>query len=174
MNPVLQVEKLYKRFGTLEVIRGISFEVFPNEVVGLAGLSGSGKSVIAKVLAGLYAPNSGSLTFNGARLPPKFEASRLGLEVIHQYPVLTEGLSVTENIFLGHELYQPYVGRLRRSIRTTAPARKPKCCTAKPCCSKKTSKCRARSTSSCWRSLPSRSRRSIRQTRRCKTRTAAC
>ena len=111
MNPVLQVDKLYKRFGTLEVIRGISFEVYPNEVVGLAGLSGSGKSVIAKLLAGLYAPNSGSISINGERLPQKFDASRLGLEVIHQYPVLAEGLSVTDNIFLNHELYQPYVGR---------------------------------------------------------------
>ena len=52
MNPILQVERLYKRFGTLEVIRGISFDIYANEVVGLAGLSGSGKSVIAKLLAG--------------------------------------------------------------------------------------------------------------------------
>src|SRR5664279_831364 len=112
MNPILQVDQLYKRFGTLEVIRGISFKVYPNEVVGLAGLSGSGKSVIAKLLAGLYTPNSGMITFNDRRLPPKFDASKLGLEVIHQYPVLAEALSITDNIFLGHELRQPYVGRL--------------------------------------------------------------
>ena len=111
MKPVLQVDKLYKRFGTLEVIRGISFEVYPNEVVGLAGLSGSGKSVIAKLLAGLYASNGGTITINGERLLQKYDASRLGLEVIHQYPVLVDGLSVTDNIFLNHELYQPYVGR---------------------------------------------------------------
>ncbi|MEP7290178.1 MAG: ATP-binding cassette domain-containing protein [Chloroflexota bacterium] len=111
MNPILQVEKLYKRFGTLEVIRGISFDIYANEVVGLAGLSGSGKSVIAKLLAGLYTANSGSITYQGARLPPKFDPGKLGLEVIHQYPVLVESLSVTDNIFLGHEIYQPYIGR---------------------------------------------------------------
>lgn len=116
MTPVLQVEKLYKRFGTLEVIRGISFEIYPNEIVGLAGLSGSGKSVIAKLLAGLYTPNSGSITINDQRLPPEFDASQHGLEVIHQYPVLAEGLSITDNIFLGHELYQPYIGRFLRWI----------------------------------------------------------
>ncbi len=104
MNPVLQVDKLYKRFGTLEVIRGISFEVYPNEVVGLAGLSGSGKSVIAKLLAGVYTANAGTITLNGERLSQHFDASRLGLEVIHQYPVLTEGLTITDNIFLGHEI----------------------------------------------------------------------
>ena len=111
MNPILQVEKLYKRFGTLEVIRGISFDVYANEVVGLAGLSGSGKSVIAKLLAGLYTPNSGSITYEGARLLPGSDASKLGLEVVHQYPEFAEGLSVSDNIFLGHEIYQPYVGR---------------------------------------------------------------
>lgn len=116
MNPILQVEKLYKRFGTLEVIRGISFDVYTNEVVGLAGLSGSGKSVIAKLLAGLYTPNSGSITYAGSKLPAGFEASKLGLEVIHQYPEFAEGLSVSDNIFLGHEIYQPYVGRFFRWI----------------------------------------------------------
>ena len=59
MEPLLRVEKLYKRFGTLEVIRGVSFEVYPNEIVGLAGLSGSGKSVIAQLLAGTFPANSG-------------------------------------------------------------------------------------------------------------------
>ncbi|MCC6805673.1 MAG: ATP-binding cassette domain-containing protein [Anaerolineae bacterium] len=116
MAPVLQVEKLSKRFGTLEVIRGISFEIFPEEVVGLAGLSGSGKSVIAKLLAGLYTPNGGTITINNQRLPPEYDASRLGLEVIHQHPVLAESLSITENIFLGHEVYQPYIGRFLRWI----------------------------------------------------------
>ena len=116
MDPILQVEKLYKRFGTLEVIRGISFEVYANEVVGLAGLSGSGKSVIAKLLAGLYTPNSGSIAYEGAKLLTGFDASKLGLEVIHQYPELAEGLSVTDNIFLGHEIYQPYIGRFFRWI----------------------------------------------------------
>src|SRR3954468_13929517 len=111
MNSVLQVDKLYKRFGTLEVIRGISFEVHPNEVVGLAGLSGSGKSVIAKLLAGLYTPNSGTITIKGERLTQQYDASRLGLEVIHQYPVLAETLTVSENIFLNHEIFQPYIGR---------------------------------------------------------------
>lgn len=110
--PILQVDNLYKRFGTLEVIRGISFDVYANEVVGLAGLSGSGKSVIAKLLGGLYTANDGSITFNGRRLPQKFEGSKLGLEVLHQYPVLAEGLSITDNVFLGHEIFQPYVGRL--------------------------------------------------------------
>ncbi len=116
MEPILRVEKLSKRFGALEVIRSISFEVYPNEVVGLAGLSGSGKSVIAKLLAGLYTPNSGSITLNGKRLPLEFDASKLGLEVIHQYPELAEGLTITDNIFLGSEIRHGYVGRFLHRV----------------------------------------------------------
>src|SRR5262249_14532765 len=47
----------------------------------------------------------------GERLLPQVNASSLGLEVIHQYPVMAETLSVTDNIFLNHELFQPYIGR---------------------------------------------------------------
>ena len=74
-------------------------------------MSGSVKSVIAQLLSGVYTANGGSITFNGRRLPQKFEGSKLGLEVLHQYPVLAEGLSITDNVFLGHELFQPYIGR---------------------------------------------------------------
>ncbi len=116
MQPLLRVEKLYKRFGTLEVIRGVSFEIFPNEIVGLAGLSGSGKSVIAQLLAGTYPVNSGAIYLDGLHLPPNFKASEIGLEVVHQYPELVEALSITQNIYLGQELYQPYVGRFLRWI----------------------------------------------------------
>ncbi len=116
MQPLLRVEKLYKRFGTLEVIRGVSFEIFSNEIVGLAGLSGSGKSVIAQLIAGTYPVNSGAIYLDGLHLPPKFKASEVGLEVVHQYPELVEQLSITQNIFLGQELYQPYVGHLLRWI----------------------------------------------------------
>ncbi len=116
MQPLLRVEKLYKRFGTLEVIGGVSFEVFPHEIVGLAGLSGSGKSVIAQLLAGTYPINNGAIYIDGAHLPLKFKASEIGVEVIHQYPELVDALSITQNIFLGQELYQPHVGRLLRWI----------------------------------------------------------
>jgi signal transduction histidine kinase len=116
MNPILHVDNLYKRFGTLEVLHGICFEVFPNEVVGLTGLSGSGKSVIAKVLAGLYPANSGSIYLRGKRLPQHFAPPHFGVEVIHQHPTLINGLSVTNNIFLGRELYHRYLGQLLRWI----------------------------------------------------------
>ncbi|MBN8638091.1 MAG: ATP-binding cassette domain-containing protein [Anaerolineae bacterium] len=114
MQPVLQVTQLTKRFGTLEVLRSISFAVERGAVVGLAGLSGSGKSVIAQILAGLIPPTSGSVTCAGRPISSAVVAQRLGVEVIHQNPILVDNLDITTNIFLGHEVYWQGVGRWLR------------------------------------------------------------
>jgi len=114
MEPVLQVENLYKRFGTLEVLRNISFTVRQGEVLGLAGLSGSGKSVFAQILAGLYAPTSGDVRCFGKEFGTAEKSQRLGIEVIHQIPILVDNLDITTNIFLGHEVYWQGIGRLLR------------------------------------------------------------
>ena len=70
-GPILKVENLTKQFrvggwrsrGQLHAIDDVSFEIASSEIVALVGESGSGKSTIARVLAGLYAPTSGSITF---------------------------------------------------------------------------------------------------------------
>lgn len=114
MKPILEIANLRKRFGTLEALHDVDVQIYPNEVVGLAGLSGSGKSALAKVLAGLYEPTAGTISFQGQRLRYPFSPHIYGIEVIHQYPVLVEGLDVTSNIFLGCELFVPFIGRLLR------------------------------------------------------------
>ena len=64
MEPLLKVTNLSKSFGTLPVVKQVSFEVFPGEVIGLVGRSGAGKSVIATLLAGLYTPDAGEVYFD--------------------------------------------------------------------------------------------------------------
>lgn len=110
MEPLLRVINLSKSFGTLPAIQGVSFEVAPGEVVGLAGRSGSGKSVLVMLLAGLYIPNSGDLYFADRRLEWPFQARSLGISVIHQKPELADHLDVTANIFLGNEIGWPRQG----------------------------------------------------------------
>jgi signal transduction histidine kinase len=117
MQPILQFAHLYQRFGTLEVLHDLNFEVCPGEVVGLAGLSGAGKSVIARLLAGLYHPTAGNVFIGGKSPRSPSTAQRLGIEVIHQYPVLVEGLDIISNIFLGSEIYWPLIGKLLRIPR---------------------------------------------------------
>jgi len=112
MDPLLKITNLSKSYGTLPAIRRVSFDVYPGEVVGLAGRSGSGKSVLAMILAGLHAPNAGEIYFAGKRLQHPFKARRLGIEVVHQEPSLAENLDITSNIFLGSEIGWPSIGKL--------------------------------------------------------------
>ncbi|MGD8122064.1 dipeptide ABC transporter ATP-binding protein [Vibrio sp. TRT 2004] len=76
---LLSVENVNLRFVTkdslfesrreyVQASNNVSFEVFEGETFGLVGESGSGKSTIARVIAGLYAPNSGKVTFEGIDL----------------------------------------------------------------------------------------------------------
>ena len=112
MDPLLKIINLSKRFGRLSVLEQVNFEVFPGEVVGLAGRSGAGKSVLAMLLAGLHAPNGGIVYFEGKRLHWPLQARRFGIAVIHQEPVLAENLDIISNVFLGQEIGWPKIGRL--------------------------------------------------------------
>ena len=107
MQPLLRVSNLSKSFGTLPVIRNVSFEVNPGEVVGLTGSIGSGKSVLVMLLAGLYPANTGSIYFKNKLINWPFKAQSLGIGVIHQKPTLIEQFDVVSNIFLGNEIGDP-------------------------------------------------------------------
>jgi signal transduction histidine kinase len=111
MDPLLRVINLSKNFGTLPAIQRVSFDVYPGEVIGLAGRSGSGKTVLAMLLASLFTPTQGDIYFAGQRLQWPFQARKLGIEVIHQQPDLAEHLDVTSNIFLGNEMGWPATGK---------------------------------------------------------------
>lgn len=102
--PLLQVVDLSKRFGTLTVLQHINFSLAPGEVLGIAGHSGAGKSVLAKLIAGLYAPSSGDIYFGGQKVRWPRVRQQPELAVIHQTPDLAENLDITENIFLGNEV----------------------------------------------------------------------
>jgi signal transduction histidine kinase len=107
LQPLLEVSNLSKSFGTLPVVKQVSFQVFPGEVVGLVGRSGAGKSVLAMLLTGLYSPDEGEIYFDGQRLQWPFQALALGIEAIYQRPHLAEHLDITANIFMGRELHWP-------------------------------------------------------------------
>ncbi|HMQ53123.1 MAG TPA: ATP-binding cassette domain-containing protein [Anaerolineae bacterium] len=112
MDQLLRVINLSKRFGRLHVLEQINFEVYPGEVLGLAGRTGAGKTVLAMLIAGLHPPSDGDIYYENRRLPWPFQAHKLGIGVIHQEPSLAENLDVVSNIFLGHELGWPGPNKL--------------------------------------------------------------
>ena len=67
MEPLLRTVGLSKSFGPLPAVREVELEIYPGEVVGLAGQSGAGKSALVMLLAGLYEPSEGELYFDGRR-----------------------------------------------------------------------------------------------------------
>ena len=106
MDPLLRVINVSRAFSDLWALEGVSLDIMPGEVVGVAGSSGAGKSVLAKIVAGLFEPTGGDLYFDGRRyngLRP-YIAREMGIEMIHQKPELVNQLDITANVFLGREV----------------------------------------------------------------------
>src|SRR3569833_2525274 len=66
ITPILRVSKVVKRFGGYHALDGVSFHVVSGEILGLVGPNGSGKTTAINVISGLYAPDGGEVTFDGA------------------------------------------------------------------------------------------------------------
>jgi ribose transport system ATP-binding protein len=103
--PLLAMEGICKRFPGVQALQDTNLDVAPGEVHVLLGENGAGKSTLMKVLCGQYEADDGSISFADRSIAPEspIEAERLGLVMIHQELNLIPGLTVAENIFLGHE-----------------------------------------------------------------------
>jgi ribose transport system ATP-binding protein len=102
---LLTMSAITKSFPGVRALDGVDLEVAPGEVHCLLGQNGAGKSTLIKVLAGAHQPDGGRITWRGApvQLRSPIAAMRLGIATIYQELDLVEGLSVAENVHLGHE-----------------------------------------------------------------------
>ncbi|MYY07181.1 MULTISPECIES: sugar ABC transporter ATP-binding protein [unclassified Streptomyces] len=122
--PLLTMSGITKSFPGVRALDGVDLEVEAGEVHCLLGQNGAGKSTLIKVLAGAHQPDGGAITWRGApaELKSPLAAMRLGIATIYQELDLVRGLSVAENVFLGHEPTSAgFVVRTRRG-RTEAAA----------------------------------------------------
>jgi ribose transport system ATP-binding protein len=94
-----------KRFPGVQALSKACLDVRAGEVHALLGENGAGKSTLMKVLCGQVIADAGSVVLDGVAIRPTspLEAEGLGLVMIHQELNLVPGLTVAENIFLGHE-----------------------------------------------------------------------
>jgi ABC-type sugar transport system ATPase subunit len=123
---LLEVAGVQKRFGSIEALRGVSFEVEAGEVVALVGDNGAGKSTLMKTITGVHRPEAGSIRFDGEELvgldPGTIRAR--GIEMIYQDLALARQQDVAANIFLGREPVHRVLGCLpvidRRKIEREA------------------------------------------------------
>src|SRR5271155_1544632 len=128
MDPLLlQMQGISKRFGPVQALSDVSFNVRRGAVHALCGENGAGKSTLMKILAGVHQPDTGSIIFNGA--PVHFtnpgDALHCGISMIYQELDLAWDLTVAENIFLGAEPKGPLpfsIGRRAMISQTGALA----------------------------------------------------
>src|SRR5579871_1149623 len=97
---ILNVTKLVKRFGGFYALDGLSFHVVPGEILGLVGPNGSGKTTAINVISGLYAPDGGEVTFDGADIggTPSHRLVHRGINRTFQIPKPFLSLTVRQNV----------------------------------------------------------------------------
>ena len=98
MSSLLNIENLVGGYTQKNVLHGISFDVKPNEIVGLIGLNGAGKSTAIKHVIGLMEPKKGSISINGKTFQESPETYRKQFSYIPEMPVLYEELTLYEHL----------------------------------------------------------------------------
>ncbi|MFM7058271.1 MAG: sugar ABC transporter ATP-binding protein [Planctomycetota bacterium] len=101
----LEVQGISKSFPGVRALKGVSLRLLPGEVLSVVGENGAGKSTLMKILAGVHAPDTGSLLVDGrpAVLRSVRDAMDHGIALIHQELNLADNLEIGANIFLGRE-----------------------------------------------------------------------
>ncbi len=98
----LSVKNLKKRFGGLNVLKGVSFDVKGPEMIGLIGPNGAGKTTLTNILDGAIKPSSGTVYLNGERIDQlaPFEVARAGLGRTFQVTRSFRRMTVLENLYV--------------------------------------------------------------------------
>ena len=120
-TPLLSVRDVVKTFGPVRAVDGVSLDFYPQEVVGIIGDNGAGKSTFLSLLTGFNHADSGHFLYRGREVrvrSPRAARTHLKIEMIYQRLELAPDLKVWENLFLGEELRRMWIftapGRMRR------------------------------------------------------------
>jgi ABC-2 type transport system ATP-binding protein len=103
--PAVSVRGLAKRYGEIEAVRGIDFDVRPGETFGFLGPNGAGKSTTIKILCTLATPTAGSATVAGHDVTAERDEVRRNIGLVFQDPTLDACLSAEQNLRFLAELY---------------------------------------------------------------------
>lgn len=100
---VLEVIDIYKYFGGIKALNGVSLELSRNKITGLIGPNGSGKTTFFNLITGLYKPTKGKILFNEENIAGKqiYNIARLGIGRTFQNLKLIMDLTVLENVMIG-------------------------------------------------------------------------
>ncbi len=103
MTALLEVDKVSKRFGGLQAVKDLNFQVREGEILGLIGPNGAGKSTLFNLINGVFPPDTGRIVFNGiditGQLP--YQVARHGLARTHQIVQPLTNMTVLDNCTVG-------------------------------------------------------------------------
>lgn len=104
-TPTLACKSVSKRFGAVQALTQVDFNVRPGEVMALVGDNGAGKSTLIKGIAGIYPFDEGEIYFEGhpVKIHSPRDCANLGIEIVYQDLALANNLDVVANMFLGRE-----------------------------------------------------------------------
>jgi len=102
---LLEVRGLTKAFSGVRALKGVDLSIRAGEVHCVLGQNGAGKSTLIKILSGAYRPDDGDITWQGESVSIDSPTHALGLGIATMYQELdvVDGLTIAENIYLGHE-----------------------------------------------------------------------
>ena len=100
---ILQVQEVTKRFGGLQALTEVTFDLPEGQILGLIGPNGAGKTTLFNVINGVYKPERGQVLFRGEDITglPSYEVARRGLARAHQVVRPLHELTVRENVMVG-------------------------------------------------------------------------
>ncbi len=119
---MLQLTTVTKRYGALTALDGVSLDIARGECFGLLGPNGAGKSTLMSLVAGLRAPDAGTLTLDGVPITAADPSTRLALGLVPQHIALYPDLSADENLSIFGGLYGLRGAELRARIDTALEA----------------------------------------------------
>lgn len=107
---MLVAKNISKKFSGITALDKVNLELLPGKVSAIIGENGAGKSTLMKILSGVYTEYEGTLFYKekAVRFSSTKDAEKAGIVIIHQELNLVPQLTITENIFLGRELLNPF------------------------------------------------------------------
>jgi len=123
MEPILKARGLVKRYGKVTALDHADFDLMPDEILGVIGDNGAGKSSMIKTISGATIPDEGQVWLEGKeiRFRSPIEARSHGIETVYQQLAMSPALSIADNMFMGREIRKPGImGKVFRQLDKSA------------------------------------------------------
>jgi ribose transport system ATP-binding protein len=133
-SPLMQLSGLSKAYGPVTVLSDVNLDIRASEIHAIIGENGAGKSTLMRLISGHVRPTAGTIELGGNEVSfsKPTEAEHAGIALVHQEILLADGLTVTENLFLGREQTRNGIVDDRAMERIAAERLRDLGCTASP------------------------------------------